>query len=236
MVLAHRLHETLRWHVHAQVDDLEAAGREEHGHDILAQVVDIALHRAENHRAQRAHLLSQSQHARLNDVHGLLHHRSRPDHVGQLELVRHVQSLHLPHPAGQGIQGQHGIHVPGQRLLGRLLGVPVLRRHNCLAQASQYLKVLRCDDDPVPALLPDQPLFLQFIEQHRDCTSVGRHQLADVFVRQFSGDLETSLRDNAVLSGQVHEAAHEALLHVEKAEVARRVGRRLRRLGQFLEQ
>ena len=52
-VLAHRLDELLGRHVSAQVDHLEAAAFEHGRHQVLADVVQVALHRADGHASRR---------------------------------------------------------------------------------------------------------------------------------------------------------------------------------------
>ena len=48
ILLPHRVHHRLHRHVAAKVDDLEAVVFEDDLHDVLADVVDIALHRRDD--------------------------------------------------------------------------------------------------------------------------------------------------------------------------------------------
>ena len=55
MVLDHDIAERLRIHIAADVQDLVAIVLEEHLHDVLPDIVDVALDGAERDRALRRH-------------------------------------------------------------------------------------------------------------------------------------------------------------------------------------
>ena len=89
---------------HAEVDDLVAVALQHHAHDVLADVVHVALDRRDHQAPAAGHAA-----ALLFDIgdemgHGLLHDPGRLDHLRQ------------EHPAG-GEQVAHDVHAIHQRAL-----------------------------------------------------------------------------------------------------------------------
>ena len=65
------IHKSLRLHIHAEVDDLEARALEHHGDQVLADVVQVALDRADGDLARGfGHAADQM---RLEEVESRLH-------------------------------------------------------------------------------------------------------------------------------------------------------------------
>jgi len=85
-------------HHHAHVDDFEVVALQDHGDDVLADVVHVALDGGNHDLALGAHVLARGLLLTLLflDVghemrHGLLHHARRLDHLGQEHLARAEQ-------------------------------------------------------------------------------------------------------------------------------------------------
>ena len=104
----HRTDELLRIHVDAQVHYLEPGSLHHHRHQVLADVVDIALHRPDDERAdlRRAGLYQQ----RAQDLHAGLHRLGGHEHFGHEEYpVAEVRTYDV----------HAGHERPGQNLVGR---------------------------------------------------------------------------------------------------------------------
>ncbi len=84
-MLAHRRHELRRAHPGAEIDDLEAGALEHHRHEVLADVVEVALDRAEHHCAGAGGLAFGKM--RLERVQGSLHHAGAQQHLGDEALA-----------------------------------------------------------------------------------------------------------------------------------------------------
>ena len=95
--------------VDAQVDDLEARAFEHHGHQVLADVVDVALHRADDDLADRLDAGLGEQ--RAQDLHAALHGVGGEQHLGdEQDAVAEVDA--------------DDAHAFDERLVQHLLGAP----------------------------------------------------------------------------------------------------------------
>ncbi len=92
-------------HHHAEIDDLVIVAGENDADDVLADIVDIALHRRHQHLAGRLALIAAVQalflfHIGKKNGNGLLHHTGGFDHLRQEHLARteeiadHIHARH----------------------------------------------------------------------------------------------------------------------------------------------
>ena len=78
----------------AQVDDLEAGALEEHAHEVLADVVQVALDGADDDGA--AACLVAGGHVRAQQVEAALHDAGGEQHLGdEAVAVAHARADHL---------------------------------------------------------------------------------------------------------------------------------------------
>ena len=107
---------------HAQIYDLVVVAAQHHGHDVLADVMHVALHCGHQHLAGRPdapplHGLQIG----IKHRHGLFHDPGRPDHLGQEHLARPEQVADLVQPGHQGsfddLQGGAQLLQGGQGIL-----------------------------------------------------------------------------------------------------------------------
>ena len=113
-VLAHRRHQGLRRDLDAEVDHLEAVVREDDLHQVLADVVDVALDGRQHHLAAGAGGLGIHELLEVGDrrLHGL----GALQHLGDDELVVVEEPADLGHAGHQGAVD----HVERRRALGQL--------------------------------------------------------------------------------------------------------------------
>ena len=113
-------------HLDAQIDHPVAIVGEDDIDQILADVMHIALHRAEHHRALLLPL--DPLHERLQQRHRSLHRLGRSQHKRQLHLARAKQLAHRLHPVEQDIVDdlKRRVALPRQRqILLQSLAVPI---------------------------------------------------------------------------------------------------------------
>ncbi len=118
---SHRLDQPLGGHLDAEVDHLEAVVREHDVDQVLADVVDVALDRREQHLAARR--ARRPLHVRLEEGDRRLHHLGRLQHLGDDQLVGVEQPPDLVHaghqravdrsPSGVGAArvGERGVEI-----------------------------------------------------------------------------------------------------------------------------
>ena len=116
-------------HHHAEVDHLVVVAAEHHAHDVLADVVHVALHGGHHDRPARAPRRRFRLHVRLEDADRLLHGARALDHLGQEHLARPEEVADDLHAAHQRALD----HVEGPRaLLPRLLDVGLHELHDAV--------------------------------------------------------------------------------------------------------
>ena len=133
--------EALRRHVGAEVDDLEAGALEHDAHQVLADVVQVALDRADDHLAQRADLAGDEQ--RLDEVHARVHGARREQHLGQEDLVGAEARADDVHAREQAVVEDLACRQPGiERLPGQLRDLLVLSTLQALADLLQNVHLI----------------------------------------------------------------------------------------------
>jgi hypothetical protein len=160
LVLADRRDEVLGGHRDAQVHDREAGRLHHHRHDLLADVVQVALHGTHHDGAHLLGLLGDDE--RLEQAEGHLHALGRHHHLGQEVLV------HLEAPADLGDAGGHR---PGDQRA----------RRDGLGQQ-------RLDERRGPAMLPVDDVPLEDVEEVLDLggrirPAVGLARVLDVVLQ-----------------------------------------------------
>ena len=124
-----RLHELLGSTVHAQVHDLEAGPFQHDDHEVLTDIVDVALHRAD-------HVLADRLRAGLGDQwpqdnQRALHRPGRDQHLGDEEIASLEAAADLFQRRDQCLEEDvHGVHPQLEGLFGECLdlgGVPIER-------------------------------------------------------------------------------------------------------------
>jgi hypothetical protein len=117
--------EALRRHVRAQVDHLEAAALQHRRHQVLPDVVQIALDRP-NHHAPYG-LGARGRQQRPDDLHGRLHGARREQHLGHEVLFALEAPAHFVHGRHQasGHDGERRHSRGNGGLGGRGRGLPV---------------------------------------------------------------------------------------------------------------
>ena len=103
LVRLRRLDELLRCDIHAQIDDDEPGSLQHHPDQVLADIVQVALHRAEHHRALAASL-ARFLEQRLQHGHPVLHGGAGHHELRQEELAILVQLPDLLHARGHALQ------------------------------------------------------------------------------------------------------------------------------------
>src|SRR3954471_8186514 len=116
LVIPHRLDERLGRNLDAEVHDVESVVREDDVDEVLADVVDVALHRREQHLA--AARAVRPIHVWLEEGNGGLHRLGALQDFGDDELVVVEEAPDLVHPAHQGPVDD----LEGRRALRELLG------------------------------------------------------------------------------------------------------------------
>ena len=121
---------------HPQIDHVEIVARQHHAHDVLADVVDVALDRGHEDLALRAAVLRGLRgllglHERHQVGDGLLHHARALDHLRQEHLPRAEQVADHAHARHQ--RPLDDLQRPGE-LPARLLGVGVDEVRDALDQ------------------------------------------------------------------------------------------------------
>ncbi len=126
LLLAGAIEDLLARDHHAHVDDLVVVAGEHHAHDVLADVVDVALHRGEDDLALRPLHLSGGGHGSLLGLHErrqvgdrLLHHARGFDDLGEEHLARPEEVADDAHAVHQRPldHGERAAEL-GPRLLG----------------------------------------------------------------------------------------------------------------------
>ena len=118
-------------HHHAHVHHLEVIALHDHGHDVLADVVHVALDRGDDHLALGAHVAAGGLDLALlfldegNEMgHGLLHHARRLHHLGQEHLALAEQVAHDVHAVHErALDDLDGPAAARRDLLPHLFGV-----------------------------------------------------------------------------------------------------------------
>ena len=121
LVVVGRLQDVLERHHDAEVDDLEVVALQDHAHDVLADVVDVALDRRHDDLAlgpRRRGLLGLDVGQQVGDR--LLHHARALDHLRQEHLARAEEIADHVHAGHQ--RAFDDLDRP-RDLLARLLGV-----------------------------------------------------------------------------------------------------------------
>ena len=102
-----RLDQLLRQHLDAQVDNLEAVVAQHDVHQVLADVVHVALDGSQNDLALQAALALL--HVRFKISHRRLHHLGAEQHFGDDQFVVVEKSSHLGHAVHQrAVDDVHG--------------------------------------------------------------------------------------------------------------------------------
>ena len=127
----------------AEVHHAIAVVGEDDVHQVLADVVDVALHRREHDGSLLAALFLL--HLRLEIGDGCLHHAGRIEHRRQLHLARAEQIADRPHAVEQDVVDQIERRVIDQRLFQQLVQRLLVR-----AVADRLLAV---DDRPLQLVL-----------------------------------------------------------------------------------
>ncbi len=117
--------EALRRHVGAEIDDLEAGALEHDPDQVLADVVEVALDRADHHLAEGRHILGDQQ--RLQDLDAGVHGTRGQQHLGQEDLVSAELATDDVHAREQALVKDLPRRQPAvDRLLRQLGDLPVL--------------------------------------------------------------------------------------------------------------
>ena len=97
------IEDRLRRHHHPEVDHVVVRAAEHHAHDVLADVVDVALHRGEQHGAglRRCTVFAFGFDVRREVGNGLLHDAGRLDHLREEHLAGTEQVADGVHAAHQ---------------------------------------------------------------------------------------------------------------------------------------
>ena len=142
VVVAGRLQDRRRRHHDAEVDHLEVVAAEHDAHDVLADVVDVALHGGEHDASPgpRAPPLAGLD-ERLQVGDRLLHDAGALDHLGQEHLPGPEQVADPAHPVHQGPLDdlERVVHLPagGLDVLDDVFGEPLDQGvHQALADRS----------------------------------------------------------------------------------------------------
>ena len=105
--------------VHAEIDHLEAGAFHHHRHEVLADVVDVALHRADDHRADRLRAglgeeRTQQRHAGLHRVGGEQHLGHEEDAVAEVDAddAHTLDERFVEHALRPPGRGRAGVWVP----------------------------------------------------------------------------------------------------------------------------
>jgi hypothetical protein len=140
-VLLDRGHELLGSHVPAQVDHLEAGAFEHHRHQVLADVVQVALGGADHHHPQVLTGAARLGDERLEQIEPRVHRPRREQHLGDVVLVAPELLADHVHAGNQPAEDQVlRVHREGQPFM-RLLGDRVLvaqdegARHHRIVEA-----------------------------------------------------------------------------------------------------
>ena len=153
LALSRHREDSLRRHHHAEIRDLVIVAGQHHAHDILPDVVDVALDRREHDaalgRGQSGRRLLRL-HIRCQHGHGLLHHAGGLHHLGEEHLACAEEVSDHPHPVHQrtlddverprvesprllGVRLDEGVDALDQRVAQALgdRGAPPLLRFGC---------------------------------------------------------------------------------------------------------
>src|SRR6266496_292125 len=122
--------ELLRRHVTSEVVDLEARALQHHGDQVLADVVEVALGRADDDHAERLPVATRLGDEGLEEVEPGIHRAGREQHLGHVVLVTPELLAHHVHAGDQAPEDQFlRVHGEGEALLG-LAGHGVLVAQN----------------------------------------------------------------------------------------------------------
>ena len=234
LALARRLQDLVGGHHHPEVDHLVVVAAQHHAHDVLADVVDVALDRGHHDPAlgppRARHLLRLQE--RLQVGHRLLHDAGALDHLGQEHAARPEQLPHHVHAVHERAL-DHG-QGPAE-LLSRLLRVGLDVVHDAL---DQRVGEALLDRAPPPGVLLHRGLALLLDgigEGQQTLGGVGAavqqhvlHQLEQVL-----GDLLVDLElagvhdphvhagaDGVVQEGRVHGLPHRLVAAEGEGDVA----------------
>ena len=117
----------MRVHIRAEVDQTEPGALEHHCDEILADVVEITLHRTQYHRAQR--LGARFHQLGTNDIQARLHRLRRHQHLGHeqdtgAELPTHLVQGGDHAVVEDGVDVSAGCNLGRHQLSNALLVVP----------------------------------------------------------------------------------------------------------------
>ena len=125
LVFVEGLHQLVGRHLDAQIDHLVAVVREDDLHQVLADIVHVALHRGQDHLAAR--LRFRALHELLEVAHGGLHGFGRLQHLRHNQLIVVKQPADLVHAHHQrpvddverrGTFGALAVEILDQAVLG----------------------------------------------------------------------------------------------------------------------
>ena len=107
------LHDGLGGYHNAQVDDIIAIAGHDDGDDVLADVVDVALHRSQQHASGRSHALGLlGLDSGLQDGDGFLHSAGSLHHLGEEHLAGTEEVAHVVHARHQrAFDDVHGLWI-----------------------------------------------------------------------------------------------------------------------------
>ena len=141
------VHELLRRHVLAEVVHLEAVALEDDAHDVLADVVDVALHGAQHDLARRAQALTGQ--VGTQEIEGGQRGPGAQHQLGHEQLALLVAPPHQLHARGQPLRDDVLRRQPRRQGLARgLLHAPLVQLQNQLLQAIEKLSVLPSSSYP----------------------------------------------------------------------------------------
>ncbi len=133
LVLFVRVQDRLDGLLDAEVDDLVAVVREDDVDEVLADVVDVALHGREHHRALLAAL--DLLHVRLEELHRGLHYFRRLQHERQLHLSAAEQVADRLHAVEQDVVDDRERRVGLERSRERFVETELLAVNDVQLQA-----------------------------------------------------------------------------------------------------
>jgi hypothetical protein len=110
MLLVDRGNEPGCGHVCAEVDDAESGRLPHDNHQVLADVVQVSLDRADHGRVLGRDACGEQ--SRFQQVHRLLHRAGRDQHLGDEDLVVLEPLAHRGHRGHQGLVDKHGGRGP----------------------------------------------------------------------------------------------------------------------------
>ena len=107
------LHDGLGGYHNAQVDDIIAIAGHDDGDDVLADVVDVALHSGQQHASGRSHALGLlGLDSGLQDGDGFLHSAGSLHHLGEEHLAGTEEVAHVVHARHQrAFDDVHGLWI-----------------------------------------------------------------------------------------------------------------------------